>query len=71
MHFTHLFVSLITSKILSLENTIRKTRFLLHFTHLFVSLIASKILSLENTKENFAFFCILLTYSYLCSPKTR
>ena len=47
------------------------TKFTMHFTHLFVSLIASKILSLENTKENFAFFCLLLTYSYLCSPKTR
>ena len=26
-----------------------------------------KVLSFENEKENTIFFCILLTYSYLCS----
>ncbi len=52
MHFTHLFVSLITSKILSFENAIRKTRFLLHFTHLFVSLHAeNKKMMKKNERD--------------------
>lgn len=52
MYFTHLFVSLITSKILSLENTIRKTRFLLYFTHLFVSLHAeNKKMMKKNERD--------------------
>lgn len=52
MHFTHLFVSLTASKILSFENAIRKTRFLLHFTHLFVSLHAeNKKMMKKNERE--------------------
>ena len=52
MHFTHLFVSLITSKILSFENAIRKTRFLLHFTHLFVSLHAENKKMMKKSERD-------------------
>ena len=35
--------------------------------HLFVLLASPKVLSFENEKKNKFSFCILLTYSYLCS----
>ena len=52
MLFIYLFVSLITSKILSLENAIRKTRFLLHFTHLFVSLHTEKKKKMKTSERD-------------------